>query len=414
MTETNKPKSVVYFPSLSAGSYRTKIGTAGHEIAPGVPYRFWDMKSPEGWRHPYFLITAGHLYKKDNIRTDWNLEAPNCLVFADSGGYQIATGTLKWDLSLREKIFHWLENNSDIACNLDFPTNGAYAGKFQQALTESIDNFKYFEKHQSGKTKFLNVLQGNNAWEQRTWYNAVKDFNFNGWCIGGGRRLVNFMHSIALFCEQKEWDNKDFTWLHLLGISKVSDFLVLAQLQKLLNIYTDNRITVSTDSSTPGQYPIFGNMVYNVNWKDQVYNMLKFPQKPDVDYYPTSGNIPSAINHPAINSMSWDILTPYSTNATIILTYHNLWMFIRTVEDAEKLVSCPLEILSLVLPNNIIQVLKSMEEMFASTNPLQVYERYRIIYEDFGGDVITSVDKEAQSEFFDFPEPVKKKRVKKS
>ena len=33
----------------------------------------------------------------------------------DSGGYQIASGAIKWKPELKTQVFEWLENNSDIA-----------------------------------------------------------------------------------------------------------------------------------------------------------------------------------------------------------------------------------------------------------------------------------------------------------
>ena len=89
-------KKLVYFPSLSSGAYASPL-TKDMEVAPGVPYRFWDDRTPEKWRYKYFLMTAGHLYKKDSIRQTWGLQ--DSLVFGDSGGFQIATGALKWDRS---------------------------------------------------------------------------------------------------------------------------------------------------------------------------------------------------------------------------------------------------------------------------------------------------------------------------
>jgi hypothetical protein len=52
-------------------------------------------------------------------------------------------------------------------------------GRFQEALDISLDNFKYFEKKQSGKTNFLNVIQGTFTDEYSTWYHKFKDFDFN-------------------------------------------------------------------------------------------------------------------------------------------------------------------------------------------------------------------------------------------
>jgi hypothetical protein len=397
---SSEPNKLCYFPSLSSGAYASPLHK-NSEVAPGVPYRFWDERVPEEWRYKFFLMTAGHLYKKMDIRKSWGLE--DTLVFGDSGGFQIATGALKWDLNLRDTIFEWLETNSDIACNIDIPPRVTYEGMFNESLKISLDNFKYFEKKQSGKTKFLNVVQGSNPSEFKTWYDTVKDLQFGGWCIGSSRRLVDFMYILALMIKEKEFDKSYNTWVHLLGISKVSDFFVLAQFQKLLNKYTNNRITVSTDSSSPGQYPIFGQMVWSPNWTNQVFNMLYFPKDNNNINYPSSGSIPSLINHPGVPYLTWDIVKNYSTEAVTRITYHNLYMYIYTCRNAENLVvNCPLEILSELIPNDLAQVLKSMEEMFESQDPITVYEKYRSYYTKFGGENVSNIDKSIIGNFFDF------------
>lgn len=399
-TNLNEPKNLCYFPSLSSGAYASPL-TKDLQVAPGVPYRFWDNRVPEEWRYKFFLMTAGHLYKKYDIRKTWGLE--DTLVFGDSGGFQIATGALKWDLALRDQIFEWLEHNSDIACNIDIPPRVMYEGHFQDALNMSIDNFKYFESKQTGKTKFLNVVQGSNPSEFTQWYNTVKDMQFQGWCIGSSRRLVDFMYILAVMLKEKEFDKPYNTWVHLLGISKVSDFFILAKMQQLLNKLTDNRITVSTDSSSPGQYPIFGQMVWSPNWKDQVFNMLYFPKDGSALNYPATGSIPSLINHPGVPYLTWDIVRNYSTEAVTRITYHNLYMYIYTNENVQKLVnSCPLEILAELIPNDLIQILKSMEEMFESNDPISVYEKYRSYYVKYGGENVTNIDKGVIDNFFDF------------
>jgi len=211
------------------------------------------------------------------------------------------------------------------------------------------------------------------------------------------------MYILSLMIKEKEFDKEYNTWVHLLGISKVSDFFILAQLQRLLNKYTNNRITVSTDSSSPGQYPIFGQMVWSPNWKDQVFNMLYFPKDASAINYPTEGHVPSLIDHPGVPYLKWDTVKNYSTEAVTRLTYHNLYMYVYTCENVEKLVTtCPLEVLAELIPNDLVQILKSMEEMFEATDPISVYEKYRQFYVKFGGENVMNIAKEVHDEFFDF------------
>ena len=396
----SEPKKLVYFPSLSAGAYASPIRKQA-EVCPGIPFRFWEDATPEPWRYKYFLLTAGHLYRKSQVRKDWNLE--DSLVFGDSGGFQIATGALKWDMNLRDRIFEWLEANSDIAANIDIPPRVTYEGRFQESLDISLDNFKYFEKKQTGKTKFLNVVQGSNPAEFDHWYHTVKDLEFGGWCIGSSRRLVDFMYILSKMIKEKEFLKPYNTWVHLLGISKVSDFFILAQIQKCLNMYTGNRITVSTDSSSPGQYPVFGQMVWSPNWKDQVFNMMYFPKDGTNMGYDVTKHIPSLIDHPGVKHFTYDKVVNWSTEAVTRATYHNLYMYIYTAENVEKLINhAPVDVLIEVIPNELVQILKSIEEMFNSPDPTTVYERYRSYYTKFGGENVMNIAKDVAEEFFDF------------
>jgi hypothetical protein len=393
----NEPKRVCYFPSFSAGAYSNTINK-NKEVAPGVSFRFWDDTTPEEWRYKYFLLTAGHLYKKPDVRKRWDLE--DSLVFGDSGGFQIATGVMEWTPDKREKIFHWLEDNSDIACNIDIPPRATYEGRFSEALDLSVENFEYFATHKTGRTNFLNVIQGSNPTEFNRWYDRVKDFEFGGWCFGSSRRMVDFMYILAKMISEKEFDKKYNTWIHVLGISKVSDFLILSQLQKLLNKHTNNRIRVSTDSSSPTLYPVYGQMVWDVDWKSQTFSLLHFAKGLS---YPATGHVPSLIKHPGVEYLTWDLIRNYSTPAVERLTYHNLHAYIRAMESAETLIDNFLhENYSGFIPSDLIQVLRSMEEMFESDNAINVFEKYRSFYVKFGGGTLMVGSKDTAKEFFDF------------
>ena len=100
----NKQKEFIYFPSLSAGGFASAL-IKNEKLSSGVPCRFYSDEYPESFRHKYFLVTAGHYYKKIDIRDQMGL-GKDVLAFGDSGGYQIATGALKYSDDLREKIFH--------------------------------------------------------------------------------------------------------------------------------------------------------------------------------------------------------------------------------------------------------------------------------------------------------------------
>ena len=69
-------------------------------------------------------------------------------------------------------------------------------------------------------------------------------------------------------------------YFHILGISKVKDFLMLNQLQKSLN-EIDSDIIVTTDSSSPDRAVVFGSYYYGYDFKKAVFRSLNVPKYDD-------------------------------------------------------------------------------------------------------------------------------------
>jgi hypothetical protein len=415
-------KEFLYIPSLSAGSMVSAF-KKDTKFEDGTTMRFFSKDYPEQWRHPYFLVTAGHHYKKMDFRQQLGL-GDGTFVFGDSGGFQIATGALKWDSTIREKIFHWLEANSDVAANLDIPPRVTFENRFNDSMDISFDNFKWFEKHQSGKTKFLNVIQGTFNEEYSTWYHKFKDFDFNGWCIGGPKKLVDFMYVIALMLQEREFEKEHVQYVHLLGISKISDFFILGTLQKLLNELTNNRIQLMSDSSSPGQYPVFGTYLHSANYKTQTFTELYFPKnaeyrrkthiKQGKDGSITidkTKQVPCSINCPACADFTYEYLggqttsglDRYSQEGMPRMVVHNTHLYCEIVKDINKLTDNHVELLETAIPKDLFDVIVSLHEMFADAdNAMHVYAKYKKTYKKFGGDSISTTDVNKFNEFFKF------------
>ena len=345
-------------------------------------------------------------------------------VFGDSGGFQIATGALKWDSTIREKIFHWLEANSDVAANLDIPPRVTFENRFQDSMDISFDNFKWFEKHQSGKTKFLNVIQGTFSEEYKEWYHKFKDFDFKGWCIGGPKKLVDFMYVIALMLQEREFEKSHVEYVHLLGISKISDFFILATLQELLNKLTNNRIQLMSDSSSPGQYPVFGTYLHSGNYKTQTFTELYFPKNAEyrrkthvkqgkdgeisID---KTKKVPCSMGCPACNDFTYEYLggktdsglDRYSQEGMPRMVVHNTHLYCEIVKDINKLTNNHVELLETAIPKELFNVILSLHEMFADPdNAMNVYATYKKTYKKFGGDSISTTDAKQFEKFFKF------------
>ena len=415
-------KEFLYIPSLSAGSMVSAF-KKDTKFEDGTTMRFFAKEYPEKWRHPHFLVTAGHHYKKMDFRDQLGLD-DGTFVFGDSGGFQIATGALKWDGTIREKIFHWLEANSDVAANLDIPPRVTFENRFQDAMDISFDNFKYFEKNQSGKTKFLNVIQGTFSEEYKEWYHKFKDFDFKGWCIGGPKKLVDFMYVIALMLQEREFEKKHIEYIHLLGISKISDFFILATLQELLNKLTDNRVQLMSDSSSPGQYPVFGTYLHSGNYKTQTFTELYFPKNAEyrrkthikqgkggeitID---KTKHVPCSMGCPACNDFTYEYLggktdaglDRYSQEGMPRMVVHNTHLYCEIVKDINKLTNNHVELLETAIPKELFNVILSLHEMFGNPdNAMNVYSAYKKTYKKFGGESISTTDVKQFNKFFKF------------
>ena len=414
-------KNFIYFPSLSAGSMVSAF-KKNTKFEDGTTTRFFSSEYNPKWRHPYFLITAGHHYKKMDFRQQIGLE-DDVFVFGDSGGFQIATGALKWDTTIREKIFHWLEANSDVAANLDIPPRATYENRFTDSMNISFDNFKWFERHQSGKTKFLNVIQGTYSEEYSEWYHKFKDFDFNGWCIGGPKKLVDFMYVIALMLKEREFEKKHVQFIHLLGISKISDFYILSTLQKLLNEYTGGRVQLSTDSSSPGQYPVFGTYLHSGNHKTQTFTELYFPKNAEYRrkthikqgkesiIIDKTKHVPCSLGCPACKDFTYDYLggqtatglDRYSQEGMPRMVIHNTHLYVKVAEEINQMVDSHVELLETAVPKELFNVIVSLHEMFADPdNALNVYSTYKKTYKKFGGDSISTTDQISLTNFLNF------------
>lgn len=271
-------KQFIFFPSFSAGNVGNAMKKKG-KLRNGLDIAFYSNDFPEEFRHPFFLTSAGHSYKQKNYMNDFGFnDAKDMLVLGDSGGYQICSGAIKWDPKIVPSIFEWLENNSHIAMNLDIPPRMKYAGKFTEALEISKKNFQYFYEKQTGKTQFLNVLQGDDEDSYKLWHKSVADYEFNGWGVGGATTSIYRMFcALQALLSGKEHLKDNNKYLHILGTSKVLDFFLISQLQKSLN-EVGSKMQVTTDSSTPSRGVTYGLYYYGVDFRKASFRSLHIPK----------------------------------------------------------------------------------------------------------------------------------------
>ncbi len=388
----------IYFPSFSVGNFSNAM-KVDKKLRNGLPFRFHSNEFPIEYQHPYFLVTAGHFYKKaPNFTKEWSFktETDNTLILGDSGGYQIASGAIKWDKNLQPIILKWLEHNSDIAMNLDIPPRLQYDGKFNECLEISIDNFKYFDTNRIGKTDFLNVVQGNDEHTYLKWYNSVKHFNFDGWAIGGaGGSIYRFMSGVMSIINGKEQYNDNRRWLHVLGTSKVIDFLILSQLQKSLNDI-NSKMRVTTDSSTPSRAVVYGLYYFDVDYKNCNFRSLHIPKERaknnknvskhtvnsmvDEHLLPNICKFDSLLN----GGYTFDDLKDWTIEGYGAVILHNFMFFKETIDKINEFINSHPYFLEQIVNTDTFLLLKSIDEMVKAyengTTPEKVFAKYKNLY----------------------------------
>ena len=184
--------NTIFIPAVSNGALGIVMKKRMRHQKANKLYNFYAPSKDNLFNYPYLLRSAHYgLSDKKTVEELYQLDFKKTLLLGDSGGFQIATGVLELTKELRIEIFNWLETNTNYAINLDLPPhvscNTKSAGIFDERMEKSIDNFKYFAKHQTGKTKFLNVLHGREIKLIQKWYDNVKCFNEDftgGWAIG--------------------------------------------------------------------------------------------------------------------------------------------------------------------------------------------------------------------------------------
>jgi hypothetical protein len=193
----------VYIPSISPGYaidvYEQNLPRSMPEGVCGNDLNFLDPNS-KLFRISHFMSSAGQALNQRKPCIITTRDRSQTMMISDSGGYQIANGhdvvTGKADIL---RTLRWQEQHADWSMTLDVPTVNVGKPKFkyssfQACLDQTIKYLDFYAENRTpGKTKFLNVLQGNNQRESDAWYDAVKHYPFEGWAFGGVLRN-NFYH----------------------------------------------------------------------------------------------------------------------------------------------------------------------------------------------------------------------------
>ena len=300
---TSNKDYAIFLPSISA-IYARLISQPNDRRVGGLPGGLEDLNflnaNTNLFYYPIALYSSGH--------SVWDLDQSEIqeamiqkrnrnqtVIVGDSGGYQIATGVLKWpwqkkrDQSdsdwvkdkdkIRMSILRWLEHTCEYSMVLDVPTgsllkfgNDPKTGEnlhpgvknFRDCLTSSLENHDFFIRNRrEGSTRFMNVLQGRNQEEGDVWWDAVKDLPFETWAYSNvqASNIAINMRRIIIQRDAGYLEGRD--WIHYLGNGKIKAGCALTTLQRAWRKHINPRVTLSYDAASPFVNVAKGNIYYS-------------------------------------------------------------------------------------------------------------------------------------------------------
>ena len=440
----------VFLPAIS-GFYATFIGkqrATGNYVDPArMPANIKDMEQMN-WLNsqrslfPYrwSLYSAGHanldLTKKDDSEDMVRNREPNSFLLGDSGGFQIAKGIWEGDWHAgsgcpkaqkrRETVLNWLDSIADYAMILDIPTWVIH----DKAANRKIGNFKnaqelvdatkfnndYFIKHRKGKTKFLNVLQGQNGADADIWYEKVKHYPFEGWAMGGlNMRDANLALRRLIIMRDEKLLEPGRDLIHYLGTSKLEWAVFATAIQRVLREHVNPNMTLTYDCASPfiatAKGQVYTQHVHRNNRFSYIMDKAMDDKRLSGSKaaWPWNSPVGERINMGDIcwyapgmlNRNNKEGKTSWDSFSYFLMMGHNVYQHIESVQRANALTDAACELykpdpgtwiknkkigeFSYWVPKNIIYMVELVNRVFTSETPMSEIARAENLIADFNG-----------------------------
>jgi len=285
------------------------------------------------FKHEYALTSYFYSQKDESFRNKQRM-TDDTILFADSGGYTVATKGAKID---PHKVLKWQEKNSNIAFTLDIPPtivtsgNQISPGKNERVSREVFEQFAersrqnnlvFYNNREREDLQIYNVIHGHDVEQYDLWWDYCQtDTPFEGFATGpkpSGDMLLQAMSIMYL------WNKGVRKNVHLLGVAGITVIPVLVWASQ----YIDK---ISFDSTSYGYGSLTRAYVYPERIRDYTHFGGKFKHKvkPMTEIY---CKCPICINFkdPAYfcgGGTSWP---------GMLLSLHNLWCVKQYVEELEN------------------------------------------------------------------------------
>jgi len=308
---------------------------------------------------------------------------------------------------------------------LDIPTLAAAPPlNAKTGLTNWVDcleytmfNNDYFVRNRQGKTKFLNVLQGNNEQQADDWYGAVKHYPFEGWAMAGYnmKQLHLALRRLIVMRDEKMLDpGRDL--IHYLGTSKLNWSCIFTAIQRNIRETINPNMMVTYDAASP-----FITTAKGQAYTQHVHRNSKFSyvmeQAVDDKRFQHS-EIPFPFNSPIgermnmgdlcymgpgmLNKLGKEGKTSWDSFSYFLLMAHNVYQHIEACQRANTLADIattkyqPSHLewnkvkpgqseFDLWVPRDVIYVTEFINKLFKSETPMQLLDEGERMLTHFSG-----------------------------
>lgn len=327
----------------------------------GFDIKYFTKKSI--FKHDYSLVNAYYNIDIKDVRKTYGYSTETKLI-GDSGGFQIGSFARKnKSIGIQPiQILRWIEKNVDIGMNLDIPS----WNNLEESLKKSLENFKLFENSRENyNIKLYNILHGRNLNQIETWYNAVKNFNFDGWAIGIKPSSNVFLQALGYMVLHENNATNLANNIHFFGMSSLQNMLALA----MLSHHFDTKVTF--DSST-----------FNMGVRARMYYLPM-----SVRYFLSFGRKKQQLmkklpcNCPVCQLMDIDFVYNQTDQLVpTLISLHNLYQFIEVNKTINTLVedySALLKYAESLSEKNIVITMHNFLEDYTKHGYKETYENYK-------------------------------------
>ena len=251
-------KKAIYIPAYSDGLMGMFYGKSDKEIAEANQPDFDKKKSlriynkdfDAYFHNPFILISAGTSWRKKDFRK--TIHAENANVFVDSGGYNLAHGTVDPKRFTDKIALEWSEKNGDVFPILDRPSFTLHLTKedkkgktvplspykdYQECLDLSVASAKYYKENRTrpDDTIILNVIQGLTPEQIEKWYKEISKYEFEGWAYGGTNgNLGRILPALKFLLKSGELDRESCKMFHIFGVTSNESMIYFQYIQMVL------------------------------------------------------------------------------------------------------------------------------------------------------------------------------------